>query len=54
MNPCGSSPCENEGTCTNGYLLALSGYVCECAKEFRGDNCEAGRQILYFTFNVTY
>ena len=37
IDECALSPCKNGGTCQQ---LPTSGYLCNCAKDFIGDNCE--------------
>ncbi|KAM4612410.1 zonadhesin, like [Polymixia lowei] len=36
-SPCLSSPCENQGTCTEA---GNSSYTCQCTEGFEGSNCE--------------
>ena len=36
INECGSNPCQNGGTCSDG----VNGYTCSCDVNNRGDNCE--------------
>lgn len=41
--PCSSSPCLNDGNCTNTidpYTGTLSLYTCDCGSYFYGTNCE--------------
>ena len=40
INPCSSSPCENNGTCEN----TIDGiYTCVCKPQWTGINCEVGK-----------
>ncbi|KAH3692451.1 hypothetical protein DPMN_194292 [Dreissena polymorpha] len=40
INECGSSPCQNGGSCTD----RLNGYVCRCTEAYTGSNCEVQQQ----------
>lgn len=36
VNPCWSSPCQNNGSC----VLTPEGYMCLCSFDFSGERCE--------------
>ena len=38
VDECGSSPCDNGGTCVD----QVNGFECKCMKGFAGDLCEKG------------
>ena len=42
VDNCGSSPCQNDGACTNKFTNRPKGlgYVCSCKKGFTGDECQ--------------
>ena len=39
IDECASTPCQNEGTCTD----LEGGYSCNCVAGYEGTNCESGR-----------
>ena len=38
---CFNKPCANDGVCTE----TMSGYYCQCAKGFRGHNCDGKSKV---------
>ena len=42
IDECGSNPCENGGTCSDG----VNGYTCNCNPGYDGDTCNNGKIIL--------
>ena len=44
INECESNPCENSGTCAEGY--AVDSYSCDCADGYTGTDCETGKFLL--------
>lgn len=49
VNFCISSPCQNQGTCTNSGAT----YTCACKSNFKGTNCEIGKLFSLFSFFST-
>ena len=50
INECGSSPCQNNGTCTDH----VNRYTCSCAAGYSGINCETSKfmiDILYWIYD---
>ena len=44
INECGSGPCDNGGTCTDG----INRYVCDCTNTgYEGTNCEIGECRIF-------
>ncbi|CAH3183837.1 unnamed protein product, partial [Porites lobata] len=43
-NPCGSSPCKNNGTCQSGFTK--KGYHCLCRRGWTGERCQDGSSGL--------
>ena len=41
IDECGSSPCDNGGTCTD----QIDSYICSCAPGYTGTHCETS--MLY-------
>ena len=41
IDECGSSPCENAGTCID----RVNGFDCNCPAGFRGVLCEISKEI---------
>ena len=39
IDECGSSPCQNGGTCTD----LVDGYTCTCSAGYTGSDCETGK-----------
>ena len=39
IDECGSTPCQNGGTCTD----AVNGYDCTCVTGYTGDDCETSK-----------
>ena len=44
IDECDSNPCVNNGTCIDG----VNGFTCNCTREFGGDRCEIGWEIIAF------
>ena len=38
MNPCGSNPCANGGTCADIGQVNGGGYTCTCSSSYTGRN----------------
>ena len=49
IDECGSNPCVNNGTCIDG----VNGFTCNCTREFGGDCCEIGWEIIAFLCRLT-
>ena len=46
LNACDKQPCQNNGTCYEGFLPAT--YQCRCPGEYSGLNCEQQRALVQF------
>ena len=47
INECDSSPCQNDGTCSN----LENRYRCTCKRGFTGMNCETGNTEINPSFD---
>ena len=52
VNECSSSPCENNGTCSD----LVDRFRCVCVRGFTGTKCETGASSLhvYYFFPITF
>ena len=47
-NGCASSPCQNNGNCTN----QIASYNCSCAEGYSGRHCQEGMAITIVLINI--
>ena len=43
IDECSSSPCQNDGTCTD----EVNGYTCSCVAGYTGTNCETSKSSIH-------
>ena len=42
VDECASNPCQNGGTCSDGF----NEYTCSCVAGYEGANCETGKWYM--------
>ena len=48
INECGSNPCQNGGTCSNGN--GTNKFVCGCVVGWTGARCETSKHVWYICY----